>query len=283
MSIVQNIDALLEEIVTLPSAPQTLARVTKMMSDPHCSLVEVGKVIGADPAIALKTLRLVNSAYYGLGQRVASVDHAVVLLGSRVVRNLVLTATVFDAFEWSAESMLRHSIACGMAMRIIVERRPRDYQLEPEDAFAYGLLHDIGKLILQQFLPDECAKALELSVERRIPFYKAEREVIGVDHGALGARLIRQWNLPEQMALAVGGHHDLAACTDAQWHSTTAALAAANFICSQSAITFQADIIPEVPTLMWAASLITGPEVPTLLDRFFASLHDVDELIKSAG
>ena len=99
MSHPRNIDHLLEEIVSLPSLPGIVMRVIDLLDRPGSSLEEVGHLISTDPGLALKTLRLANSAHYGVREKLTSVEHAVVYLGEKVIKNLVFAATVFDTLR----------------------------------------------------------------------------------------------------------------------------------------------------------------------------------------
>ena len=109
-----DIDTLLDEVVTLPSLPSSVAHIMRLVSDPQCPLSAVAQAISSDPPLAMKTLRLVNAAYYGLRQQVGTIEHAVVLLGIKVIKNLAFTATVFDIMK---------PLSSGMAM--IVTPRSR--------------------------------------------------------------------------------------------------------------------------------------------------------------
>lgn len=283
MSDVRNIDELIEEIVTLPALPVSVDRVLQLVNDPDCSLAEVGKAISADPSLALKTLRLVNSAYYGLRTQIVSVDHAVALLGIKVIKNLALSATVFDTFKGGADQLLRHSITCGVAMRALLESGGLSCHIEPDEAFVYGLLHDVGKIVFEAFLPDEYAASAELSRKNGIPMFDAEREIIGADHSEMGERLAQNWKLPSPLVLAIAGHHHLTRCWDPDAKVLAALLAVADYMCHASGVPSHADCGAVVPAEMWNASQLTSEQMPAILDKFFSSLPSVDELMALAS
>ena len=283
MSKTYDIDALLEEVVTLPSLPGTVAQLMKLVSDPQCSLSAVARAVAMDPGLAMKTLRLVNSAYYGVRQQIATIEHAVVLLGIRVIKNLAFTATVFDVMKGSPDAFLRHSVMCGLAMRVLAEPSSKESFVEaPEEALVYGLLHDVGKVILAQFLPEEHAQIAEISRTRNVRWHEAERQIIGVDHAELGARLAQQWKLPERLIEGIAGHHDLDQCTTPALKRTAAMLTVANYLCYACGVTSYEGCIGHVSDEAWAASQLTSAEVPLLLDRLFEELPLVGELIEVA-
>jgi len=280
----RDIDALLDEVVTLPSLPSTVAHITELVNDPDCSLTAVGRAISVDPAIALKTLRLVNSAYYGLRNKVSSVEQAVVLLGLKVIKNLVFTATVFDTLKSGVDAFLRHSVSCGMAMRVLAENgnAPGLDEDASEEGFAVGLLHDVGKIIFEQFVPEDFEKVRERAVRSHVPWHEAEQEIIGVDHAAMGARLAANWKLPGNIVAAIAGHHDLAKCADPELKGLAAALSAADYICTAAGAGSHDGAAPVVAPDVWPMSRIVSENVPSLLDKYFRTQSAVEELIQIA-
>ena len=283
MSTVRDIDELLDGIITLPSLPQTLARITDIMEDPDCSIGDVGKVISADPSIALKALRLVNSAHYGLRNEVMSVEHAVMLLGLKVIRNMVLTATVFESFKKGAEGFLRHSVACAVAMKTLADSRGPAFPAQADDAFVYGLLHDVGKVVFQEFLPREMAEVSRLSHANGLPAYRAEREIVGCDHAALGATLATKWKLPPQLIGAIAGHHDPDQCDGPGYRESAALLGVADYICCASGILSGHGVHAPASEALWAASRLVSADIPPVLARFFEASSEISELMDIAS
>ena len=277
-----DIDTLLDEVVTLPSLPDSVVKLTEMLNDPGVDMKSVAHVISSDPAIALKTLRLVNSAYYGLGQEVTNVEHATVLLGAKVLKNLVMTATAFDCMKSSATAFLRHSVACGIAMKSLVNTGSiKGFVGSEDEAFTYGLIHDIGKVILEEYLPDEYTEVCEVVRDEGIPWYMAERAVIGVDHAELGARLAQNWKLTPPVVNAIRGHHDLANC--APEHKVLAAgLSIANQLCNLSGYRAHPENYAEVVDEMFAVSGIDCDAVFAITGQYFKLRPSIDELLSLA-
>lgn len=280
-----DIDYLLEEVVTLPSLPDTVVRVSRMTDDPKTALRDVASVIAADPALALKTLRLVNSAYYGLGQQITTIEHAVVLLGSKVIKNLALTATVFDTFKNANHLFLRHSVACALVMRALAEEK--DFAAAPiatgDEAFVYGLLHDIGKVVLQEYLPDETEKIAAVVSVRHQSWYEAEQGVLGVDHAQIGAKLAEKWKLSPSLANAIAAHHDIDRCTDDATRVLSASIAVADYICGACGLHSYENPLYKVSDAVWELAGVKAARVPGLLDSFFAAFPAVDELVGLAA
>lgn len=285
MDTTHDIDYYLDEVVTLPSLPSTVAHITELVNDPNCPLSAVGRAISADPSITLKSLRLVNSAYYGLRQKVTSVDHAVVLLGMKVMKNLVFTATVFDTMQSGEEASLRHSVMCGVTMRILAESgKVRGLGIEePEEAFIFGLLHDVGKIIFHQFMPKEYGLVAEASTARGITWAEAEREIIGTDHAEMGARLAQKWKLDDILADAIGGHHDLGRCAAAAHRPMAALLTVADYICYAAGCPGQGEVPPKVAPEVWETTGLTNRTLIPVLATLFESTGDIEELISMAA
>ncbi len=207
----ERLKRIADEIVGLPTLPPMLAKMNQLMSDAQASAADVAKVISSDPALASKVLRVVNSAFYGLSNRVTTVTHAIVILGFNTIRNIVLGSTIFDSFKTDTNTLFdrtqfwKHSIACGAAARSLGKRLGQQHL---EELFVAGLLHDIGKLIADRHLHDQFVQALTVARDRDCLLYQAEQEVFGVTHAEIGALVLGKWNLSKGMVEVVRCHHN---------------------------------------------------------------------------
>jgi HD-like signal output (HDOD) protein len=194
----------------LPSLPRVYWALTQAMSNPNVSPKEIAQLVHQDPAMCAKLLQLVNSSYFGLARRVASVEQAIVYLGFELVRNLSITAHIFSAAEampavagLSFESLQEHGVlTAAVARKIAPDARSAD------DAFTAGLLHDVGKVILTTAVPDRVAELIALSRKSGQPMHVTELQVLGVTHAEVGAYLLGLWGLPVPIVEAVAYHHD---------------------------------------------------------------------------
>ncbi|MBI2422633.1 MAG: HDOD domain-containing protein [Candidatus Hydrogenedentes bacterium] len=274
-----DIDTLLDEVITLPSLPDSVHRINELIEDPDCQLGDIAHVISGDPAIAIKTLRLVNSAYYGLGQEVATVEHAVVLLGVKVIKNLATTATVFEAMKGSATQFLQHSIATGVAMKSFVDHGPLKGMLgSGDEAFIFGLLHDIGKVILQEYLPDAYREVAGYVRDNKVAWHVAEQHLIGVDHASLGARLAAKWKLSKPLIHAIAGHHNFQAA-DEDCRKIAAALAIADLLASKTGLPSYEDPVFNLSPECWERSGLRGDDLVRAVGGFFDDFGTVNELM----
>lgn len=277
-----EIEALLDEVVTLPSLPGNINHITTLINDPNASLAELGQAIAVDPAFAIKTLRLANSASYGTRNPITSVELAVTMLGLKVIRNLVLTAMIGETLR-GAESLLRHSVGCGLAMRLLAERQGAASPLEPDEAFTYGLLHDIGKVVFLTYAPAEGAEAMKTAKEQGISLTEAERIVLGLDHAELGAMLAARWRLPEQLTEAIATHHRVSACLDPLVQRIAATMALADSMCTFGGVAAGQDTLEEISDEDWELTRVLKTDLPLVLDEFFASLPSLNEMIGLAA
>jgi HD-like signal output (HDOD) protein len=208
----KNIKDTIQNISNLPSHPIVIERITKLLANPRTSAEEIGKAITADQALAAKVLKLVNSAFYGFPGRISTLSHAIVILGFSTIKNIVLTASFFDSFRgkgkategFNLEQFWFHSIACGVASQSIARAVGSS---EKEECFIAGLIHDIGKIILCHYLPDDFENLMAHTMQKDILFYESEKELFDICHDEIGGYLAKRWNLPTTLQNAVRYHH----------------------------------------------------------------------------
>lgn len=201
-------------IHNLPTPPLVFYQIEKLINDPDVSAAKIASVLAEDPAMSAKVLKLTNSAFYGLAREVDSIKHAVTIIGLEAVRNLVLSASVLDMFKGTQtdseyqEAFWQHSLATGLGSRIIARETHSHSMLDPDSAFSAGLLHDIGKLIICCYLPQEYL-ALKEAWEQSddVTDLELEQRVLGYTHPEVGGCLASEWKLPRTLSEAISGHH----------------------------------------------------------------------------
>ena len=198
--------SIVEGLGQVPTLPAIVARALEILNQPNSSAESAARLIGQDLALSAKVLRLANSAFYGIPRSIASVDQAIVILGFQTVRSLVMSASVLKILGKTGKGTLdrkmvwRHSVAAGLASRIVVRKVGRRLGLDIEAAFMAALLHKIGVLILDSAEHAEYQKILAEAAEPEAdPLPLVERKYLQIDHAALGGMLAEKWGLPEEL------------------------------------------------------------------------------------
>ena len=205
-----DINDLIKDNDSLASLPEVYYRLNQAILDPDCTFDNIGDIISSDASITTRLLRIVNSAYYGFSNRVETVTHALTVIGTDQLSQLVLATAVMSRFKgipqeiYDVESFWRHSLACGLAARSLAGFCNES---NVERFFVAGLLHDVGRLVMCTKVPDEVREVLKRSQESGRPLFKEEKKFFGFDHAEVGRRLIKAWLLPERLEESIGYHH----------------------------------------------------------------------------
>lgn len=195
----------IERVTNLPTLPDTVTKIIKMVDSPETTAIDIGNEISKDQVLSAKVLKLVNSGFYGFSQPIKTISHAMVLLGFNVVKSLVLSASVFDMMVQAINGLWAHSLACATASRIIAKKIDL---AEPEEISVSGLLHDLGKVVESEYFGPEFVRVTKLVEEEDILLYEAEERIIGLHHATVGEWLLEQWKLPRQLIDPIAYHHN---------------------------------------------------------------------------
>lgn len=206
----RDLASLLDGDVALVSLPNIFAEINRVISDPRSSAVHVADVISKDPNLTARLLRIVNSSFYGFPSKIDTISRAVTILGSKELSTLALGTSVLNIFNdipadlVDMKSFWEHSLACGTAARMIGSYKNI---ANTERLFVAGLLHDIGRINIYKNLPSAGREMLLYAQQTDCLLRSAEMEVLGFDHGQIGAMLMQKWKLPVILEQAVGYHH----------------------------------------------------------------------------
>ncbi len=214
------LESLIAESAKMGTLPIIFHRLVEIINSPFASSADAAKIIATDPALSAKLLRLVNSPFYGLGTRIDTISRAVVLVGTGQLVMLAMGATLITSFKGmpvslvSMQSFWNHSIACGVAARLLARRLGLP---QPETWFVAGLLHDIGRLLIFSRLSTHALYLLTEARRRNVSVLGLEPGTLGFTHQEVGAALLRNWRCPDELAVRVGGHHaELAETAEAE-------------------------------------------------------------------
>jgi putative nucleotidyltransferase with HDIG domain len=200
----------LDNIQEFPTLPTVYSSLVDVLADPRSTTQDVSNLIACDQASTSKVLKIVNSPFYGFSGQIDTVSRAIVILGYNEIYNLILTSYIMDFFskkdsffDFQPVDFWGHSIAVGIATKYLGKAMG---QVNQDNFFTAGVLHDIGKLVFFEFAEDQFSKALELSKKHGQALHLAETSVFGRDHAQTGALIAEKWGLPQSIVTALRYH-----------------------------------------------------------------------------
>ena len=259
----------------MPAFPKSVQRILELTRDVNSTPKDLVDVIDKDPVVTVKVLKVVNSAYYSLPKQITSVGHAVVYLGFNTIKNLALSIAAIgmlpkdNASGFDIQQYLLHSLAtAGLAKKLA----SKVIDADPNDCFIAGLLHDFGKVVFAQFMPDEFRLALQKSQSANSSLHAALQEVIGADHVVVGAMLVEKWRFAPALIETIRYQHlsnfrdtDMIAC-----------VFGANQICKKLSFGFGGNpVFDEFPQSV-------QKRLGWTLDEVIASMGKLDEVFEEA-
>jgi len=237
-------------ISKMPSLPITVSKILQIANDPKTSPTDLNQVISLDPVLMGRVMKLIHSAYHRLNNQITSLVRAIIMLGINTVKNLALSTAVLGQLSakgnfqaLNIDGFWRHSLCVGVTAKLIAIKRRKDPK-QLEEYFVAGLLHDIGKIPLNNKLSAEYVTALSLTDKERAPLYLLEERTMDVNHCEVGRMIIKNWNLGPVMEDVVFFHHFLDAYPGAN-REVLLTVAAANFFANTAQIGFSGDRYPE--------------------------------------
>jgi len=203
----------------------------------------------------------------------------------KVIKNVVCTASVFDALKVNEEALLKHNVAVGITMKLMVESNKVDSSRfeHADEAFIYGLLHDVGKIIFAQHMPEEMKKVADLCASSPFTWAQAEREVLGADHAEMGSKLAQKWQLSDELISGIAGHHDLSLCEDEGHKQTAALIGIADFLCYEAGIPSHPSSRAELNDEFLVITGFTQDDISDFVTRVQESSEAISELVNMAA
>jgi putative nucleotidyltransferase with HDIG domain len=201
------------KIDEIPTLPIVIPKLLSLIESDKSNVADIADAISRDPAMTSNILKVANSAYYGFSKGISSLEKAVSLLGFNMVQSLALSIGVLRSLpagkkstHFSQKGLWIHSLSVATVMRELGKRFGK--QEDTEHLFIIGLLHDIGKIVLDQFFSELFWLALEeVHNLGNVELHEVERRVIGFDHGEVGAMLLTRWKFPDMICNAIAVHH----------------------------------------------------------------------------
>ncbi|WP_028575531.1 response regulator [Desulfonatronovibrio hydrogenovorans] len=208
-----SVQSVINSIGSLPAVPEVYHQVVRELSGPEPSLARIGKIISQDVGMCAKLLKLVNSSFFGFCRHISSPEQAATLLGTNVIRSLILSVHIFSVFDFSRvpgfslKDLWEHCLTTGR----LAEKLGRAEGITKDmadECYIGGLLHDVGKLVLASQLPDRYNMILEKVRQENRSVHEVELEIMGTTHAEIGAYLMGIWGLPISIVEAIAFHHN---------------------------------------------------------------------------
>lgn len=204
-----TLERIMQKVQQLPSLSLALMEVLHSFDNENVDVATLVGKIGRDQGLVARVLRVANSAFYGLPSRVGSIGEAVVVLGFHNIRSLVMAAGIINQFPpadgkvFDRMEFWRHAIGTAVCARVLAARLGQDQEM----AFTTGLLHDLGKLVLDAYFHEDFERVLAYRTAQDCTVLEAERAVLGVTHATIGFEVAKRWKFPPAIQQAVRDHH----------------------------------------------------------------------------
>jgi HD-like signal output (HDOD) protein len=218
----------------LPTLPVIVEKILSLAREDNTSAKDLAEIISRDQGISNKILRLSNSAYYGMMKEIDSIPRAITIIGFNEIISLTIGMSVISAFSggngsgktFNMKGMWIHSLGCAFAARKTAKKLGT---MEAEQIFISGLLHDMGKVLLVLYFPDEYNSAFEYSKENEISLHKGENHILGIDHASLSGLLMERWNFPDIILIPSRYHHSVDQCPP-KYHRLSLIIALSDYL-----------------------------------------------------
>lgn len=265
--------------VELATLPEVHVRLLEALQADNATTQDLAAVIGRDPGLSAKLLRLVNSPHYASRTPVDSIARAVAMVGRRELTILVLGLAALDAFDdiepglWDMRGFWRHAAACAVYAGALAAACPGT---APDRAFIGGLLHDIGQLVILRKLPAAAARALLLSRVEGLPDAEAETAVLGFDHAAVGGVLLAGWHFPDSLVRLAADHHH----PDGEAASRETALVhtADILACAFAWPAFSGSPVPALSEVAWRSLGLGASVLAAVAEAGDARIRDIESV-----
>jgi len=205
-----DVKHLIDVIDAVPPLPLVVSKVVEVADNPNSSAQDLANIICEDTGLTARVLKLINSSFYGFSRRISTVTESVILLGFEVITNIVIWISVARHIGTKESQVLdrqrfwQHSLGAAASAKILSQLIGYP---NPEEAFIAGLLHDIGKIFFDEYVSDEYAAVVSRMDEGERNELRAERQVLGTDHAAVGQMLLKKWRLPQVYQMTTRYHH----------------------------------------------------------------------------
>lgn len=272
-------------VKSLPTLPVMLSRVIETVESGKSSASDLSRVIANDQSISSKVLRCANSAFYGQSKNVKSTQQAAVVLGFDTIKQLALATSMFDSFSrvqsqgtFSRLDFWKHSIGTAKATTLLIHK---SHNGDLDRNYTIGLLHDIGKLVMDLFFHSQYEDAIELAAKKSLSINEAEQQVFESDHAEIGAWLAKRWHFPPELLVPLECHHNVEKA-DKESLASTMLVHTADYVCQKAGIGLSNDQKePKLKEKLLPVLKLKISDVKNAIKRLKAQEEEIDTLLKS--
>lgn len=293
MALLQSNNGFATEIIekfqneqALPTLPNIVQKLLDLVSDVNAGINDVAEIISYDPSISSKILKLANSVVYGGSEKIGAIDQAVMRIGFDAVKDIVVSLSIIDMFsnnhQINYKDFWKHSLSVAFGAQV-VETMSTGMPKPSEETYMCGLLHDLGILLLDQFLSDHYPNVLEEASKFEKELYEIEQEILGIDHAQVGAILMERWQLPTIICDAVSNQYT--PCAEGQENPViTKSVHIANFACNNQEITNGIESLSnKFSQIAWFDMNLSVSHIPMIIDTVNTKLRHANAILSAAN
>ncbi len=276
-------------IDSMPSLSITMSKILEVTKNPQVTAKDLNKVISLDPVLVGKVLKLINSAYYGLSNKVTSLVTAIIMLGINTIKNLALSTAVLgnvkkgESFiSLNVDGFWRHSIGVGVTSKLIATKIGIPSNLR-EEFFIGGLLHDIGKIPLNVIFQEEYLKAIRQADFTKSPLVEIEGQLIGITHCEVGNMIAEKWKLTDETFECILHHHDPNLSSDKNF-KLVASVYIANIYCNLNQVGFSGDrYVKKIDDYILSTVGVTEEYLDEIFDTISEEIEKASVFLQVSG
>jgi putative nucleotidyltransferase with HDIG domain len=239
------------DIKDLPTLPTVASMALAVAEDPGSTARDLLSVILRDPPLTARILKVCNSVHFRRGLEITDLQTAIIHLGFHNVRTLILGISVMDSLSglftgtrFTREDFWSHCAGVAALSKLLAESK---HEVSPSTAFVAGLLHDVGKIVLDHYWHDDFEAVLRLAEARELSFVQAEAVVLPTNHAALGGDLLECWGIPQELEAPVHWHHAPSLCPE-PFRPTACVVQVADYFCNHEGVGFGGNAYPTLPS-----------------------------------
>ncbi|MCJ8347643.1 HDOD domain-containing protein [bacterium] len=282
----ESLRELSQRIQSVSTIPTVALQILNAINDPDSSINDLEKLIKLDPSLSSKVLNMANSAYFGLTSPIYEIKNALINLGFRTVTEIALSASVCDSFKsdetiahYNRSGLWEHSVGVALCAKLVANAIKAPYE---EIIFSIGILHDLGVIMLDQYLHEDFMNILSDPDAQDYHLVQLEKEILGFDHQELVAEVLKTWKLPEEFKISISRHHLM---ENSECGEICQIIYLSNVICNKLEIGFVETSSVDMDSYLHCLETlqITEEDISVIQDKLKEEIKQADALLQMAN